>query len=279
MSQVYIQLDEIGILHRTEEVTLPRWRQDNVYKLILGAKGAISFDMPQSRVNVPHGQFVLFNPEEKHQQIQCDGDKFLFEFSPKVVNEVVQEVVGPSAVDLQFDAFPVFHQELARVAESLIPELHEPRPGQRIVLEHVAMQILVLAVRGVQSTGSDTTRRLDTSGVQKAICMMMECHRDPLSLDDIAGFAGMNKFSLIRQFRETVGVTPYEWLLQYRIHRVAEALSRTNETVLIIALDNGFPSVSAMNRQFRRLYGLSPAQWRQLYQGDVHACNENDTDS
>lgn len=223
MFQVYRQLDEIGILHRTEEVTLPRWRQDNVYKLVLGTKGAISFDVPRSRVNIPAGQFVLFNPEEKHQQIRCDGDKFLFEFSPK--------------------------------------------------------QVLVLAVRGVQSAGSDTARRLDTSGVQKAICMMRECYRDLLSLDDIAAFADMNKFSLIRQFREAVGVTPYEWLLQYRIHRVAEALSGTNETVLMIALDHGFSSVSAMNRQFRRLYGLSPAQWRQLYQDDIHACDENDADS
>lgn len=278
MSQLYIQFDEIGILHRKREATIPRWRQDGVYKLVLGTQGTISFDLSRSRVSVPDGQFVLFNPEEKHQQIRCDGDKFLFEFSPRVVNEVVREVVGPSEVDMQFEATPVFREELTRVAKSLIPELYDPRPGQRIVLEHAAMQILVLAVRGVQSTGSDA-RRLETSGVQKAIHMMMECHQDPLSLDDIAAFAGMNKFSLIRQFREAVGVTPYEWLVHYRVHRVAEALSRTDDTVLRIALDHGFASVSAMNRQFRRLYGLSPAQWRQLYQGDIHASDENDADT
>jgi len=276
LSQVYIQLGEIGILHRPNEVAQPRWRQDNVYKLIFGTQGAMTFDTPQLQLNIQGGQFLLLNPEIKHQQIRCDGDKLLVEFSPALVSEVVCEVMGPSAVDVCFEPIPVVQQELTRLASSLIPELHATRPGQRLLLEHAALQLLVLAIRRMQPLRSTTALTFDTPSVQKAIRLMMESHQDPLTLTSIAAYADMSKFSLIRQFREVVGVTPYEWLLQYRIRRVSEDLLKAHRTILDIALDHGFSSVSAMNRQFQRLYGLSPTQWRRLHQQDVDKSDEND---
>lgn len=276
LSQVYIQLGEIGILHRPNEVTQPRWRQDNAYKLIFGTQGAMTFETPQLQLNIRRGQFLLLNPEIKHQQIHCDGDKFLVEFSPALVREVVCEVMGPSAVDVSFEPIPVVQQELTRLASSLIPELHATRPGHRLLLEHAALQLLVLAIRRIQPIGSTTEPKVDTPSVQKAIRLMMESHRDSLTLTQIAAYADMSKFSLIRQFREVVGATPYEWLQQYRIRRVSEDLLQAHRTILDIALDHGFSSVSAMNRQFRRLYGLSPTQWRRLHQQDVDKSDEND---
>lgn len=271
-----MKFGETGILHRSGETAQPRWRRDGVYKLILGTGGTLSFETPRSRLDVRNGQFLLLSPEEKHRQVRCDGDKFLFEFSPGAVNEATREVMGASASDVRFRHTPLFHRELARLARSLIPELHDVRPGRGLLLEHAALQLLVLAVRGVQSSASDSARGVDAPGVQRAIRMMMECHRDPLPLDSIAAHAGMDKFALIRQFRESVGTTPYEWLQQYRLRRVGEELLETRRKVLDIALDHGFSSVSALNRRFRRLYGSSPTQWRRLRQRRVGKDGEDD---
>lgn len=273
---MYLQVGQIGILHRANEVTQPRWRQDNVYKLVCGTKGAITFETPQSRLNIRKGQCLLLNPEAKHQQIRCEGDKFLVEFSPPLVNEVVREVMGPSAVDVCFEPVPVLQPELTRLASSLVPELHESRPGQYLLLEHVSLQLLVLAIRRRQPISFTTEPKADTPGVQKAMRMMIESHHDSLTLTSIASHADMSKFSLIRQFRDIVGLTPYEWLQQYRIRRVSDDLLTANRTILEIALDHGFSSVSAMNRQFRHLYGVSPTQWRRLHQQDVDKRDEND---
>jgi hypothetical protein len=100
--KVYIEFNHIGILHRTNEVRQPRWRQDNVYKLILGTRGAVSYETPRPRLNVRKGQFLLINLEDKRQQLPCDGDKFLFEFVPELVNEVTREMMNASAVDVRF---------------------------------------------------------------------------------------------------------------------------------------------------------------------------------
>lgn len=266
MSQVYLQLHDVAVLHRTHEPTQPRWRQDDFYKLMIASKGSMTFETLNSRLHLHSGQFLLLNPEEKHQQIACSGDKFLFEFSLDLVNEVTREILGEKAEDFCFDSIPFFQPDLFRFVSSLLPELHEPQPGQRLLLEHAAMQVLVLAMRSIGLTSSNRSRQLDITGDQKAILMMMDNYREPVSLEDLARHTDMSKFALIRQFRESVGIPPYEWLQQYRIERVSEALLRTQHTILEIAMNNGFSSVSAMNRQFQRLHGTSPSQWRKLHQ-------------
>lgn len=265
MPRTYEQFNDIGILHRPNEMTIPRWRQDDVYKLILGLKGPIIYETSQSKFNVRAGQFVLLNPGDKHQQVCCGGDKFLVEFSPKLVNEVTREVMDQPAADLRFRHMPAFHREVARMADMMVSELTEPRPGQKVMLEHTALQLLVLALRSTQLASFDAVANINRPGVQQAVRMMMDCYRDTVTLEDIAKAADMSKFKLIRQFREVMGTTPYEWLQQYRLLRACDQLMNVRRTVLDIALDHGFNSVSAFNREFRRTFGISPTQWRQLH--------------
>ena len=276
MSQTYVQLSDIGILHRTHEVIEPRWRQDDVYKLVLCLSGSLAYETPLSKPRIRAGQFLLFNPGDKHQQLHCDGDKLLVEFSPTLVNEITREVVGTSAVDVRFRHAPTFHRPIAGIVKSLIAELAEARPGQRLMLEHSVLQLFVLAVRSTQAAPKGILSSLERASVRQAVTMMMECYRDALTLEAIAKSADMSKFSLIRQFREATGLTPYEWLVQYRVHRACEALLSTKGTVLDIALNHGFQSVSAFNREFRRIHGMSPTKWRQLHQEGVHTGNEYD---
>lgn len=265
MAQTYERLNDIGILHRSNEATVPRWRQDDVYKLILGFKGPIVYETPRSKFNVRAGQFLLLNPGDKHQQVRCDGDKFLVEFSPKLVNAVTREVMDKSAVDLRLRPMPACHGDVAKMADMLVSELIDPRPGQKVMLEHMALQLLVLALRSTLLAASDVAVCINRPGVKQAVDMMIECYRDVVTLEDIARAADMSKFSLIRQFREVMGDTPYQWLQQYRLRRACDELTNVRRRVLDVALDHGFNSVSAFNREFLRTFGMSPTQWRQLH--------------
>ncbi len=46
MPQVYLELNEVGILHRMHDTYPPRWRRDDVYKLIVGPHGPIAYETP-----------------------------------------------------------------------------------------------------------------------------------------------------------------------------------------------------------------------------------------
>ncbi|MGW0821460.1 GlxA family transcriptional regulator [Streptomyces sp. NPDC002845] len=88
-----------------------------------------------------------------------------------------------------------------------------------------------------------------------------------LTLDDIAGQAGMSTRTLNRRFREQTGTTPLQWLHRARISRAQHLLETTSYPVERIALQAGFGSPTAFRERFKRVVGTSPYAYRRAFQG------------
>jgi AraC family transcriptional regulator len=89
-------------------------------------------------------------------------------------------------------------------------------------------------------------------------------HRN-LKLDDLAQVAGMSRFHFARLFHQAMGVAPYRYLLNQRIHQ-AEALLRLNtRTINQVASETGFASAGQFARAFKRQTGTSPSEWVRKY--------------
>jgi len=74
--------------------------------------------------------------------------------------------------------------------------------------------------------------------------------------------AAMSPFHFLRVFRQTVGMTPHQYVLRTRMHRAAVRLRGSNEAISAIAFDAGFNDLSTFNRRFRRIMGASPGAYR-----------------
>jgi AraC family transcriptional regulator len=84
----------------------------------------------------------------------------------------------------------------------------------------------------------------------------------PLSLADLAHRAGMSKYHFLRSFRQALGVTPYQLLLNMRLRRAALALRTTSSQIAAIAYTAGFGDLSTFNARFRDVIGLTPQAFR-----------------
>ncbi len=83
-----------------------------------------------------------------------------------------------------------------------------------------------------------------------------------LSLDAMAEVAGMSKYHFCRLFRQSAGVTPYQYLLGVRVDRAKRLLHSTDDSIGDIAAKVGFNSQSQFNRAFRKIAGTTPAAFR-----------------
>ncbi|MFD5114663.1 GlxA family transcriptional regulator [Streptomyces sp. NPDC058391] len=86
-----------------------------------------------------------------------------------------------------------------------------------------------------------------------------------LTLDDIAGRAGMSTRTLNRRFREQTGTTPLQWLHRARIRQAQHLLETTAHPVERIAARVGFGSPTAFRDRFKRLVGTSPHAYRHAF--------------
>ena len=67
---------------------------------------------------------------------------------------------------------------------------------------------------------------------------------------------------LLRSFRQVIGTSPIQYLLQVRIQKAAEMLLTTNEKSYGVALACGFRDVSYFTKMFKRYMGATPMEYR-----------------
>jgi AraC-like DNA-binding protein len=119
-----------------------------------------------------------------------------------------------------------------------------------------------IAERTVHAPASRERRQV--AGVGR-VCDHLRAHvAENVSLDELAGLAGLSKFYLLRAFRRTHGVTPHAYQMQLRLGQAwrfiveGRPLSRTT-------YDAGFADQSHLTRRFAALFGVTPARYaRQL---------------
>lgn len=83
-----------------------------------------------------------------------------------------------------------------------------------------------------------------------------------LSLADIAVSAHISQSECLRCFNRFIHCSPYQYLIQYRLHMSTTLLLTTERTVTEIAFLVGFHSVSSYIRYFRQYYRTTPLKYR-----------------
>lgn len=85
-------------------------------------------------------------------------------------------------------------------------------------------------------------------------------HPFELRLEDLAAGIGLTTFQLIGLFKRTVGLTPHAYLTQVRLGSACRHLRR-GWAPAEVATAVGFYDQSALNKHFKRCYGITPLQF------------------
>ena len=88
-------------------------------------------------------------------------------------------------------------------------------------------------------------------------------HTD-LRLAQMADELGMTPFHFARLFRNSLGTSPYQYVLEQRMRSSQQLLKGTKNSVQAIAGLTGWNSPANFVRAFRQRYGVTPQAWRKL---------------
>lgn len=79
---------------------------------------------------------------------------------------------------------------------------------------------------------------------------------------DIAAAAGLHPKYAMNLFRKSTGMTLIKYVSLLRLSRAQALLMNGNDSILQVAMDSGFGSVSAFNKAFRQIAGVPPSDFR-----------------
>jgi AraC family transcriptional regulator len=91
----------------------------------------------------------------------------------------------------------------------------------------------------------------------------IQVHLDqPIKLSDLAELAGISQFHFGRLFKQSMGRSPHQYVLQQRVERAKQLLKNSSSSIAEIALQCGFNSQSHFGVAFRSEVGVTPSCYR-----------------
>lgn len=130
-------------------------------------------------------------------------------------------------------------------------------------LDFIIRGLLEVVNAGLEAKGSlklRTTRRPDI--VKKAMDFVASHLDDSLSSDDVAQALGVSNRVLDYAFRDSLGTSPYRYILTERLHAVRRLLKSSDVSVTEACVAHGFNTPSRFTRHYTRLFGELPSATR-----------------
>lgn len=159
---------------------------------------------------------------------------------------------------------PVYHAAYKDLRENMkdemlyIAEHHDAPPFH--LMGHLYLFIDYLSRSS--SSKIATSGRVRDFYIKEALNYIEQNFQNDISVENIASFCGLNRTYFGRIFKETVGKSPQQFLLSYRMAKAAELLKLTELSISDIGNAVGYPNQLHFSRAFKNVYGVSPREWR-----------------
>jgi AraC-type DNA-binding domain-containing proteins len=149
--------------------------------------------------------------------------------------------------------------------ERMMQELNSPQAGSSLVTQHLAHMMLIQALRlhvgRDQPTGTGWLFGVVDKQLGPAIRAIHANPERRWTLQSLAQLACMSRSAFAQRFRDTVGLSPMEYVTRWRMLLAADKLENSSDSVSVISFSLGYESESAFSTAFKRVMGVSPRQY------------------
>ena len=244
---------------------------------IKSGRGVYSIDGRE--VDIGAGDIYLFSTNEVHCITEIHDDKPMvllnIHFEPRFIWSPSGNALDHRFLRIFLDRGKDFFNRLdrenpttAKIAELILQmqaEADAHEDAYELMLKTYLLNILVLLIRNYNYVSKSITEQFRSEKLvlmENTLRYIDENITAPLTLEELAKMAGMSRTYFCSVFKSLNGLTPWEYIGLKRIERAKGLLCATDKSVLEVSLDCGFNSISQFNRQFKRISGRTPMEYK-----------------
>ena len=151
-------------------------------------------------------------------------------------------------------------EKVTGLIASIEEEMTEKKEGYRYISSAYFMQLITKLSRYCTENREEDGRDFYRLG---EVFSFIEHNLDRnISIRELLDICPMSESSLQRAFRKITGTSPIDYHLKKRIDRACTLLKESRRSVTMIAYDTGFSDSNYFSRQFRKIRGESPREYR-----------------
>lgn len=210
------------------------------------------------------GTFNLINPGEIHTGQAASGTGWVFRniyISLPLIEQLLAQLEW-SRPGLPYFLKPIVWDPSLQISfGQLFHALYASSSPleQQTLLLHMLSQLFT---RHAEPRYSPRSPKRETTAIAQVRAYLEAHYAEPVSIEALAHLVGLSPYYLVRSFHQQVGLPPHRYQRQWQLLRVKQAL-RTDKPLSEIAIDHGFYDQSHLTRHFKRVFGVTPGQYRE----------------
>jgi AraC family transcriptional regulator len=188
----------------------------------------------------------------------------LLGIAPSFLEKIARESVKAKQVEL-IPQFILIDPLIQQILLSLHADMMAKHPTGQLFGDSLA---IALAARLLQNHSVWKAQYPSQGGLptylrDRALDFIESHLNQSFTLDQIAEALGISVFYFCRQFKQSMGITPHQYVTERRIKRAKGLLQHSQLSITDISLQVGFATPSAFSQVFRRSTGMTPKAFRQ----------------
>ena len=187
---------------------------------------------------------------------------------PEQLEKFAQTELGVLLKDEQLKNIPPFIDEDITSAGILLRDALQSDMGSDVLFESYARIFLVKLILkyGLERDEDLAFNQSFTAKHYKRILdYVAEHYAGEVSLEQLARQAGLSTSHFSRLFKQTIGQSPYQFVMAYRVEQAKKMLQDPDRPMIDIALSCGFSDQAHFARTFKQSTGETPGQFRKRH--------------
>jgi AraC-like DNA-binding protein len=257
--------------YSTNWQALPEHIHDGCIEMCFCARGSLVFECEgETHTILPNNVFLTQPGDHHHLVTNHKGMRIYWLFfkyplkghsvlglSKKESDELVRKLKAIHAHVFAVD--PTVHQlfkDFFRASQEL------PAGAYRtLMLRTIVLRLLLVIAESAENRPTLKT----LAKISKIAKLIRERPSYRFSTAELAAHAKISESHFTYLFRQVVGLPPYAYLTKCRLEAAQKLLAETDMEIKAIAKSLGFASPQHLAAQFRKTYGATASDWREMH--------------
>lgn len=254
------------------------WHWHDVIELIIVNKGTLQLCCGEEvqLIHTHDGAFINANVLHRahaYQGESCEFDSLLFHqslFSTTLDRFAQQSFIEPlihsSLCCIVLTKHIPWQQEALDCIKKAFDCVEQEAFAHELYLRARCLDLWYLLSNNIHSIKKNEAmnQSINTQRIKSMMSYIHQQYRTNLALCDIAACVSISEREALRCFKKTLGITPIQYLMKYRIICAQRQLEETSSAVTQIASECGFDSPSYFTYLFKRATSFTPVAYRKL---------------
>lgn len=234
--------------------------------------GEIEYYTKEQRINVKDRSVFFMPPGIRHGWVPRTIDYWIFgihlKFSPK--NKTGEKIIREINKKLSENNY---HLEATNKLRNILVELKSIDENSALKIHKMQSLTQSYLYESFELAFGDVLAKYDVEEiheqknldiVKQVIQLIHENVSLPLQLEDIASHFEHTSRHLNRIFTAEEGISIGKYILKHKLSMACHSLKNSDSAVKTIAYEYGFNQTSYFCRLFKKTFGLSPKQYREM---------------